>query len=316
MDKMKIIYGIAFLLLFLFLAVVVIADDDDAAYMSIRADKIGCKIDFHIAVLSDVAAKLNNSSEINTWITKLQNDKDKLHDLALGSDDKQFHKFQREVLHDDAKSAGESLRDIRKNFKKHNVSKEMRMSLKDSFKSNQTDFKKCMSQVDIKIAQRRVDYYSKILAKHRDKIEKLSKRNITVSNLYDLITRAQDTIVTPLQNAVKTADAVQAGAALKQYCLYSGCRNGTNFHFAARFEMARLSDLLAKVSLGPKAAEIAPQASAIQAELDSAKSALDAVGTASFGDDQKEQVWSHIKAAAENFRKLLKSLKDKDKVEK
>lgn len=306
---MKIIYGIFVALLFLFMAAAVLADDDDAAYMSIRADKLACKIDFHIAVLTELGTKLNNSTEISKWISKLKEDKDKLHEFASKGDDKEFHKFQRDILHDDAKSAGDSLKGIRKNFKRYNVTKDMRTSLKELFKADRINFTNCISQIDLKIAERRVEYYTKILAKRREKIEKLSKRNISVADLNDIIARAQDTIVTPLQNAVNTGDAAQAGAALKQYCLFSGCRNGTNFHFAAKFEIARLSDLLAKVSSGPKAAEIAPQAVTIQAELNSAKSALDAVGNASFGENQRDQVWNQIKAAAESFRKLIKSLK-------
>lgn len=305
---MKFIYGMA--LSFLLLASFALADADDASYLSVRADRISCSIDFHNAVMTSIVGKVPQASSLNDWINKLKSDETQLKTLAANGDHKVFEQYVRDTLHLDIKKADEAVRGIRKNYKGYNVTKEVRESLKESFKTAQETFKACISQNELKVADKRADYYERVLAKRQEQVEKLAKRNISTSALTDLINQAKSIIVTPLENAAKSGDTAQAQAALKQYCLWSGCTNGINFHFAAKFEIARLSALLAKITPIANAAGLTPELNAVRTELDAAKSALDAVGNADYGTGQRDNIWNHIKAASIAFRTLIKDLRN------
>ena len=298
------------LISFLLLASFALADADDAGYLAIRADRISCTVNFHTSVISDIAAKIPQASGLGTWTAKLQNDESQLKTLASGSDHKAFEDFVKDILRQDLKQADAAVRDARKDFKNYNVSKEVRQSLKDSFKTDQQTFRDCVRQNDLKVAERRADYYSKALDKRQGQVDKLSKRNISTADLSALISQARATIVTPLENAAKSGDAGQAASALKQYCLWNGCRNGTNFHFAAKFEQARLSALLAKITPIANAKGLSSDVTAVQTQLDASKNALSAVGNSDYGPGQRDQVWNSLKSAAEAFKKLVSDLRN------
>ena len=296
---------------FLLLASFALADADDAGYLAIRADRISCTVNFHTSVISDIVEKIPQASGLGNWATKLQNDESQLKTLASGSDHKVFEDFIKDSLRGDLKQADAAVRESRKDFKEYNVSKEARQSLKDSFKSHQEIFRDCVRQNDLKVAEKRADYYQHVLDKHTEQIEKLSKRNSSTTEMSDLISQAQSTIVTPLKNAANSGDAAQAESALKQYCLWNGCRNGTNFHFAARFEFARLTAMLSRISPMANSAGLLNDISAVQAQLDSAKSTLASIGTSDFtGTQQRDEVWIPLKSAVGAFKKLGQDLRN------
>ena len=299
---------------FLLLASFALADSDDASYLATKTDRISCTLDFHTAVISDLSSKISQASGLSTWLTTLNNDKAKLQSLASAGNQTNFKAFVQVALRNDLKSADEAVRDVRKNFKEYNVTKEVRTSLRDSFKADQTNFADCVKQNDLKVAQHKVDYYTKALDKRQDQVNKLAARNISTAEMSSIISQARVAIVTPLQNAANSGDASQAQAAFKQYCLWSGCINGTNFHFAAKFEQARLSALLAKVTPMANAAGLSGDVSIVQTEIDASKTALNSVGTASYGEGDKEPIWAHLKSATEDFKKLLKDLRNAIKV--
>lgn len=299
----------AIVLSFLLLAAFALADSDDAKNLAVRSDRIGCTIDFHNAIMSSIVSKIPQASDLNSWSSKLQADKTQLQSTASGGDNKAFSTYVKDTLNQDMKQADDAVRAQRKNYKSYNVSKEIRQSLNDDYKKAQSAYSDCIKSNDVKVAENRVDYYNNVLAKRQKQIDNLANRSVDTAQLSSIISQAQTTIVAPLQNAVNSGDTSQAQSALKQYCLWNGCRNGTNFHLDARFEQARLSALLAKIMPIGNAAGLQSDVSAVQSQLDAAKSAIDSLGAADETKDTSAQIWNPLKQAAQDFRKLIADIR-------
>ncbi len=316
--------GIVLLLLLMIVALGTVAlaagaDDKnkakDADDLQSYADRAACNIDFHSKVISGTADRVPQAAALKDWAAKIARDESQLKNLAAAGDADAFHKFVKETLSSDLKAADSAVRDERKNFKAYNTTEDTKEALKNDYKTGHDAFAACEKQGNIKVAQQRVNAYSRFLSQRQDELDKLAKRNITTTGVSAIIADAQTTIVKPLQDAVGSADAEKATAALKQYCLFDGCRNGTNFHFSAKFEQARLAALLAQVKPEADAAGLSSQLAKIQGSLDDSKSALRSVGTADYKSTQSNQVWSPLKSAAEALRKLRQDLNAAKKAE-
>ncbi len=144
-----------------------------------------------------------------------------------------------------------------------------------------------------------------LLFQRQEQIAKLEKRNISTAELSVLITEAQNMIVKPIQDAINSGNVTQTAAALKQYCLENGCKNGTNFHFSAKFEQARLAALLDWESAKAGRAGRENDSKEAETELEDAKAALRSVGSSQFTTTGKSsQVWNLTKQAVESLKKL------------
>ena len=309
-----------FVFMFLLLGTVVFAADSgnngkSTEDLQAYSDRASCNIDFHSKIISGTADKVPKASALKDWATKLSSDEAQLRNLAAAGDADAFHKFVQETLSSDLKAADAAVRDERKNFKDHNVTEDVKEALKNDYKYGHDAFASCEKQNDLKVAQQRVNAYSRFLSQRQDELDKLAKRNITTAGVSAIIADAQATIVKPLQDAVGSADAEKATAALKQYCLFDGCKNGTNFHFSAKFEQARLAALLAQVKPEADAAGLSSQLAKVQGSLDDSKSAMRSVGTANFKSTQSNQVWSPLKSVAKALRKLRQDLNAAKKAE-
>ncbi len=294
---------LAFLGIFLIalLSNISIAASDNSAYLSARAEKVGCTVAFHASVLRDTSAKVSQASDLKDWITKLDSDQSQLNTLAIAGDHKALQQFFSTVLKADLKSADAALRDLRKNFKQFNVSRETREALKNDYKSAKTAFDACVSQADMKAVQKKIDSYSNALDRAQADVEKLSKKGADTSEMSKLITDAKQEIINPLK------DPSTGNAELKKYCLWNGCKEGLNFHFAARFAVAKLSAMLRVFSEKAASSGNLTDITAVQTHMDAANTLLSQISTQNYLEGQKDDVWSHINMASDELRKLLKS---------
>lgn len=300
---------IILLLAALLLASVVVADSNDADYLSVKYDRVACTVNFHMAVMTSIAGQVSQAANLSSPVTKLQDDLKQLQSLAQAGDHKAFRDYVG-TLNTDMKSANDAVREVRKNYRGRNVSKDMRKSLMDSFKAGKTDFTNCVLQTTTKIGQSRYDLYSKAVQKQQAEVTKLDARNISTTELTSLIDDAQNTILTPLKAAIDTNDTTKVTSALKTYCLYNGCGKGTNFHFAAKIAIARLAAVLEKVTPKANAAGLASDVDAVQKQIDAARAALTAIGFSDYEGGQKGQLWGAIKGAEEALKKLRDDFKN------
>ncbi len=320
-KEILLVFAVLSVLALLALAAAATADSEnkdkgnDAENLQSYSDRALCNIDFHSKVLSDTAAKVPQASALKSWADKLASDASQLKSMAAANDSAAFHKFVRETLNDDLKAADAAVRNERKNYRAYNVTKNVTEELKEDYKAGKKAFSQCERQNNIKIAQQRVNVYSHFLSQRQEEIVKLEKRNISTAELSAIITEAQDTIVKPIQDAISSGDINRVAAALKQYCLENGCRNGTNFHFSAKFEQARLAALLSVVKPDANTLSLTAELANVQGNLAESKAALKSVGTADYKSSQRNQVWKPLKSTVEALEKLRQNLNAVKKAE-
>ena len=297
------------LLLFILMCTILSFTAFAVTELEARAGMLGCQIDFHKAVLNSVASKVPQAANLSTLANKLQSDKNQVNALANAGNASVFRQFVNSTLRPDMKSSNRELQNARRNFKVWNVTKETKKALQNASKEARGVFTGCVKENALKHAQVKVNKYSKRLDDAQVKVGNLSSKNVSTAELTGIINQARAQIITPLQNAVNSGDGAQAQAALKQYCLYNDCNNGTNFHFNAKFQQARLSALLAYVKPRADAANLSANVSAIQAKVDQSKAALNAIGNAHATKAQIDGVWGPLKQAVKDFRQLLKDIR-------
>ena len=115
-----------------------------------------------------------------------------------------------------------------------------------------------------------------------------------------IVADARAHIVTPLQQAVQAATTeFELKAVLKKYCLYGGCKEGINYHLAAKYDLEKATALLAyaKAQQNISTEKIAQA----QTYLDTARVALNRIGTGQYTDEGKE-IFSGIKNANQAFK--------------
>ncbi len=142
-----------------------------------------------------------------------------------------------------------------------------------------------------------------------DKASNLSGKGIDTSAMTSLIQDAKTQIIAPLQSAIESAtDGKSLADALHKYCLFDGCKDGTNFHFAAKWEIAKLSAMENYVKAQPKAANYTTQLDKVTSDLNSANAGLSAVGSSQY-DDHQSTVWDPIKDAAETLKQVIHGMR-------
>jgi hypothetical protein len=139
-------------------------------------------------------------------------------------------------------------------------------------------------------------------------IDALSAKGIDVSSLNKIISDATAQIITPLQNAVSSAnDATSINNAIKGYCLFDGCANGINFHLAAKFEIAKLQIAFNKINSNQNVSQTS--ITQLQTDITTASGILTQVGTGQYSQDQNTGLWNAIKDAYNVIKTILNSNK-------
>jgi hypothetical protein len=153
-------------------------------------------------------------------------------------------------------------------------------------------------------ANGRINNFKNSLDVYQKKISVLSAKGVDVSSLNQIISDANTQIIAPLQSAISSAgDASSLNQAIKKYCLFDGCVNGTNFHLAAKFETAKLQIALNKINSSSEATQL-------QTDLTNAKNILTQVGTSQYTSDQNKNLWNAIS----NGYKVIKSILNSNKL--
>lgn len=292
------------LLLFIIASIIVIGavhaeTNESGKYLPLRAENIKCLADWHLAAISSITTIIPDNN-LSTWTTKLQDDETQLSTLATAGDNKAFNDFVQNTLRPDLKDADQSVKDLRSNLKTFNITKAERQTMRQAFADALATYKTCQSNVESQIIIARADYYEQALQKARDEITNLDAKNISTTDLTTIVNDAETTIVQPLKASTNAS-------ALKEYCLWDGCKDGINFHFAAKYAIAKLSAVL--LYLTPYADSHNVSVTSAKTAISTASTNLAAVGTAQYTSGQSDTVWNAIKDAQKSLTQLRDALK-------
>jgi hypothetical protein len=206
-----------------------------------------CKTDFTFGYATNVIAVTENGT-INSQVTALETDTATAKaDLYLGNASV-YTNYVQNTYDPQLKLVGS---DIHATISARglSLSQSNLTQLFSDYNKSKAAYLNCSSNTLKAFAQARINQYKWDISSAENKTAKLQAKGLNVSNLESLALSANTTIVVPLQNAVSAStNSSQIQAALQRYCLYDGCKNGTNFHFAAHYALDTLVDTATEIS--------------------------------------------------------------------
>ncbi len=279
-----------------------------AQLLGASAQEAQCRNDFMVGYINAIIAAVPNSSASLSGLPgTLQADIVTLKGYAASGDVSGYRDYLRGTYDPALKTARETIAQTKP---WRGASSDTRAGLKSSYAQLRQTFDACQLSAAQAFGQAKVAAYQQYLDEYANRTNMISSRNGTrgmdTGSMSQLVSDAGSQIVGPLQSAVSAASNVSGvREALGRYCLYDGCKDGVNFHLAARYEAVRLAATLAFVEsrAGANASSYFAQA---DADLATAQATLASVGTSPYSDGGA-QIHSELKAVAEDLKSGLAS---------
>lgn len=270
---------------------------------------VQCKNTFMTGVMdSIISADPSSGASLEPQISALNQNENKLQGDVSSADAQSFRSDVFGTYDPSVKSSRDSVLNWRAGTK--NMSRQTRLSLASNYTQLLQSYGTCAQGALKNYADAKVSSYSDELSYAQSTADNLSKKGVSVDAMDSLITDANSQIVQPLQSAVDSAtDAKGYLSALSQYCLYDGCRNGTNFHFSAKFETAKIDAIYQAVDASPKAANYTTQLNTAQSDISAAQSDISAMGTTQGTTALYSDIASKLKDAGEQIKEVLAGMR-------
>lgn len=250
------------------------------------------EVDFYSNVANSMVASVP-SDTLTADLTKLQNDLTQIQTYVTAADRTSLQQFVQSTFQPDMKTTNQDILSWRQaNFK--NLSVSARTSLKNGFTQSRSDFQASRLTAYKNFANGRIDYFNNVITQYQNRINNLQSKGLDVSALTQLLSDAQTQIITPLQTAISSAtDPNSLNQAVKQYAIFDGAQNGTNFHLAAKFNVDELQIALTKLTSTTGVSQTS--ITQLQTDITTANSVLTAVGINQYSSTQQSQLWNALK---------------------
>ncbi len=282
------------------------AEKDKAVIPSAFSD-IKCKNNLSAGVLDSILLRVPAASSTNgllQYINKLKIDILQLQTYFNNEDKAGFRDYVKNTYNTDLKDAKQAVNEWRKTNK--NVTGEQKTNMKEDYDRLKAAYTNChlISLKEYEI--NRVIEFNNILSAYQNKISELSKKGVDVTSLNKLMVDARSQIIQAYQLKIESGMDVKDIKKTFNYCLLDGCKDGTNFHLAAKFEIAKLDLALQQIENNSEAVDAVDKIIELKGYINAARTALNSVGTAYYTKEQKETIWTNIKSAQSAIRDIKK----------
>lgn len=300
----KILLGVGIFGVFILLALGIVFAEDEKISESKRNDfnarlaHINCKILLTEKQI-DLLVKVNENLSSHKGI--LDADYKKLQEFATALNHKDFNNYFTTTFKDNLKKATSEIKEAKRDFRKGNLTKEEKKTIKDEHKTAISEYADCVNKADKERASARADYLNSWINKWNNIIAKMKEKGFDTSGMESVVSDAQTKLL-PALEAIKNASAENRKSAIES------ARN-LHLHLWVRFEIARIESYLKSIESDANAKGYQNDVSAIKAKLDEA-SAL-AVEGKKYAAGEFETTWKAIKDASQMLKELNKKLKEK-----
>ena len=292
----KLLFAVVFSVL-----VAVAAADEFGKEMSTALKNIECNTNFTEKVINSLVEKDAADPGLKVRAQKLKDTTAQLKNLADQNRTKEFRALLKTTYNQDLKSARVTTKTSKKN-----VTATVKNRVKDDYKQFRAELEACNVDKLKKHAEARLERWEQKIAHRREVANNLSAKGVNVQGLLNLLSAAETQILGPIRASLSLNNATEIQNAIKGYCPFNGCANGTNYHLAAKFEIEKLNriiDLLEVNGTTNRTVEA-------RGYLNAAKAALDTVGTTQYTEEQKNAVWNNIKAASRSLKFAVRGNKE------
>ncbi len=277
-------------------------------YAQAAMSRITCNTNLVTGFINDVMTNVPSATSLSQNLNTINSDTSTLQGYANNNDRASFLSFVKNTYKVDVKSAFVAIHDA---IKASNVTKDVRSIIKSDYSSLKSTYKGCMYSAFEQLASAKTQALQLDIAKMQNRSNTLASKGIDTTALNQVISNA-DSQLASLQAAIGSAnDSKSLKAALGSYCLYNGCKNGNNFHFAAKSAIAAQQAVLNLLQTNSNATQYSSQITQAQNDLNAAQSTLNTVGTGQYSGTQQSDVWNNIKAASSIIHQLWSELNHK-----
>jgi len=281
------------------------ADNGKREYgMQARYDHIVCQTDFATHSVDNVVSHVpDTTTQLNPYKEEIATEVSTLKGYLDTGNKEEFNKYLKETLHPKLRDLTKEIKDSYKGKNNKDLDKDTKQAIRDQFKTDKKTMATCIANTAKDFAQGKITHMQDDLNEWNKKLDNLSARGIDVSEMKQIVSDAQSSVVDPLSSAV-SGNADELKDALHKYCLGNGCK--VNFHFFAKIYIARLNMMLEHIEGTNKTLD-ANMLAQVKSDISAASSALSSVGTSAYTDQTRAAVWDNIKKASEDLRALIKS---------
>ena len=267
-----------------------------------RLASLTCGNTYTTGYLNAIVTIVNNSTitaTLNDDITKLGVGFSALQIDANNGNVTQY-KTDVKTYNADSKKANLDARTILKTMHNKNIYSE----LKSQVNQLRLEQKSCMFTAKQQQAQSKIQMFNKSLLHVENMTNKMTKHGIRADALNQTINTASAQ-VQAFQLAVQNSqNGTQLQAALNSFCLYDGCKDPNNFHFAAKTAIEVNQAKLNVLSVKNNTSSYQALVSQGQIDLTNAQNKLNDVGSNKYHGTQSSDVWNNIKAASDIIHHL------------
>jgi hypothetical protein len=304
---MKRLNGLVFGILFLSLITFASASNlNNTIELQKVYSNLKCRADFYSGVINSMNS-MQPSDSLNQTSTQLQSDLNQVQTYANSGDRTSLQQYVKSNFESDNSMIKNAITSWRQANVK-NFTRDQKQSLLANYNSLKSTFDTCQINSLKDFANARISSFQNSISSYQTKISAYSAKGVDVSSLNQIISDATAQIITPLQNAVSSAnDATSINNAIKGYCLFDGCANGINFHLAAKFEIAKLQIAFNKINSNQNVSQTS--ITQLQTDITTASGILTQVGTGQYTSQQSTNLWNAINDGYSTIKSILNSNK-------
>ncbi|MBD3210291.1 hypothetical protein GF318_02820 [Candidatus Micrarchaeota archaeon] len=265
-------------------------------------DNAECRAYFTIGVLESHIEHLE-AQNLQDNVDDIEADVEELQDLAEDGDAEGFRDYLHNSFNLHLREARLDALDARKSG---NMSQGAGRGLRDDYRDIRDDFRQCHFESIKRFGEAKVEAYRNALERAGNMSDNLESKGVDTEGLEEIIDDAEETTVDPLDSAIGDArDAEEVRNAIGQYCLFNGCRNGENFHFAAHISHEKLDSILDVLEEDAVEAGLGGEVSDVSDQLEEAFETLSDVGTSQYEGGQHDDAWDNLRDAAQGLKDIL-----------
>jgi len=284
-------------------------DEERGAAMDAALGNVICNNGFTIGQMEYLMSIADGYDSLQDNIDALEADEEALSELAEERDPEGFRDYMLNERAENALDARQAYVAARMEIWP-TLTFEQRQELRSEYSTLLDEYQTCHYEALEGFANAKIEGYESALELASERMSNLSEKGVDTSELESLIDEAQDSVISPLKDEVASAeDGPKMREAIASYCLFDGCPNGENFHFAAKFETTKLGSVLDAMEEDAIEAGLGDEVEEASAHLGDAQESLDGVGTGRYPSGEGEEVWESIKDAADIIRDILGELR-------
>lgn len=253
-----------------------------------------CKTNFTVSYISNITSVVPALSSLSTYSTTIKSESAFLQTLATEGNISSYRSYI-------AGTYDPELRNISANvmlqIKTANLSNTILTTLKNHYNISLSTFRSCSINSAKGYAIAELNIYNTSIRRYSRQITSLNNQGYNTTSLSQLLSNAQSQIIAPLATGVSQSNnSSQIIKLLAEYCLFDGCKNGTNFHLAAHFSLDLVNIKFEKIQSTKNLTN--SSLAQIQSHITNASSILTTVGTNVYVDSQGKNIFYNLSTAA------------------